>query len=138
MGAVYEAVHEKLGRRAAIKVLHPELVRNPEIARRFEQEAYTSNKVRHPGLVDVYEITELADGTTCIIMEFLDGETLDRRLARVGSLRVPASRQRLGDGSDQHQRKHLGHTGLPDTVTARVGWNRSYRCRRCPVPEPRA
>ncbi len=73
MGAVYEAVNEKIGKQAAIKVLLPRFCQNKEIQRRFLNEARSVNKVRHPGLVDIYEFGNTPDNCAYIIMEYLDG-----------------------------------------------------------------
>ena len=80
MGAVYKAIHEEIGRQAAIKVLLPEYVKNDDVARRFLNEARAVNLIRHPALVEIYDTERLPDGSACLIMEFLDGETLTRRI----------------------------------------------------------
>jgi len=82
MGAVFEAVHEYIGRKAAIKVLHPDLSQNPQFATRFLNEARAVNLVKHPGLVEIFEFGVLEDGTPYIVMEFLEGESLAQRLRR--------------------------------------------------------
>ena len=88
MGAVYEAVHEQLGRRAAIKLLRRELSQDPQIAMRFFREARAANQVDHSGIVAIYEFGHLPDGTAYIIMEFLRGEALSARLRSRGG-RLP-------------------------------------------------
>src|SRR5262245_7663663 len=75
MAAVYVAVH-KIGRRAAIKILHPEVAANKEIARRFEQEAHAVNHFHHPGSVEILNIDVTPDGAPFLVMELLDGESL--------------------------------------------------------------
>ncbi|MFO0576754.1 MAG: bifunctional serine/threonine-protein kinase/formylglycine-generating enzyme family protein [Polyangia bacterium] len=82
MGAVYEAVHQEIGRRAAIKVLHSQFAQNPQIAARFMNEAKAANIIDHPGCVEIYEFLRLPDGTTCIVMELLKGEHIGKRLQR--------------------------------------------------------
>jgi serine/threonine protein kinase len=82
MGVVFEALHPDIGRRAAVKVLHPELSRNSDVAARFLNEARTVNLVRHPGLVQIFEYGRLLDGTLYIVMDYLDGEPLAQRLSR--------------------------------------------------------
>lgn len=82
MGAVFEAVHHYIERRAAIKVLHPDLSQNPQFRTRFLNEARAVNLIKHPGLVEIFEFGLLDDGTAYIIMEFLEGESLARRLLR--------------------------------------------------------
>jgi serine/threonine protein kinase len=86
MGVVFEAVHEQLGRRAALKVLSAAYARDPEFALRFINEAKAANVVRHPGVVDIYEIGQLEGGEAYIIMEYLEGESLGERLERPGAV----------------------------------------------------
>ncbi len=80
MGLVYEAVHTILPRRAAIKVMHPELRRQPGMATRMVQEASILDEVRHPGIVRVFECNVLEDKRPWIAMELVEGETLANRL----------------------------------------------------------
>ena len=86
MGVVYLAEHPGMGRRAAVKVLHAGLARNAEIATRFFNEARAANSVRHPGIVEVFDLGALPSGATYIIMEFLEGESLASRIRRAGRL----------------------------------------------------
>ncbi len=90
MGAVYEGVHELINRRVAIKALHPQLAPNPEFVSRFLTEARATNRVDHPGLVQILDYHESPDGEVYIIMEYLCGETLASRLKRHGD-RLPAA-----------------------------------------------
>lgn len=80
MGIVYEAEHEQIGRRAAVKILHGRYAENDAYARRFLNEARAVNIVRHPGLVEIFEFGKLSDGTLFYIMEYLQGESLERRI----------------------------------------------------------
>jgi tRNA A-37 threonylcarbamoyl transferase component Bud32 len=90
MGEVYEAVHETLERQVAIKLLRPEYARDKEATRRFFNEARATNRIKHPGLVQVSDFGQLQDGTSYIVMEYLSGETLGRRLKRLpGRLPLP-------------------------------------------------
>ena len=82
MGAVFEAVHQEIGRRAAVKVLHPQFAQNAQVATRFLNEAKAANLIEHPGVVEIFEFSRLPDGTTYIVMEFLKGESLAKRLER--------------------------------------------------------
>src|SRR5262245_49243396 len=86
MGTVYEAVHTVLPRRAAIKVMHGELRRQPGMATRMVQEASILEEVRHPGVVRVYECNLLEDRRPWIAMEFVDGETLGARMHYMATL----------------------------------------------------
>jgi serine/threonine-protein kinase len=86
MGVVYEAEHMTMHRRAAIKLLRSELVRDPQAIRRFFNEARATNEVRHPGIVQIYDCGTHEDGSPWLIMELLEGETLARRIGRVGAM----------------------------------------------------
>lgn len=79
MGTVYEAVHTRLGRSAAIKVVRPEHARDPELESRFINEARALARVRHPSIVLVFEFGVLPNGTAYLAMEFLRGESLGDR-----------------------------------------------------------
>ncbi len=80
MGAVFEAIHEVIQRRVAIKVLHPESGRSADTINRFINEARAANLVGHPGLVQITDFGNLADGAGYLVMEYLQGETLSGRL----------------------------------------------------------
>jgi serine/threonine-protein kinase len=82
MGAVYLAVHPGIGRKAAVKVLHPELARDRDIVTRFLNEARAANAIRHPGIVEIFDSGTLDSGAPYIVMELLEGESLTSRLLR--------------------------------------------------------
>ena len=84
MGVVIEAIHQAIGRRVAVKVLHTELASNAEYAQRFLNEACAANSINHPSIVDIYDMGTLPDGTTYLVMELIEGETLGRRRERSG------------------------------------------------------
>ena len=86
MGAVYLGQHQLLGRPAAIKVLLPELSSRPDIVNRFFNEARAVTSISDPGIVQVFDFGYHVDGSAFIVMEYLEGEPLDRRLARLGKL----------------------------------------------------
>jgi serine/threonine protein kinase len=86
MGKVYKATHTVLPRKAAIKIMHPELCRHPGMATRMVQEAAILEGVRHPGVVRVYECNLLPDRRPWIAMELVEGETLANRLHYAGTL----------------------------------------------------
>lgn len=83
MGSVYEGVHETIERRVAIKILDAESARQNDLASRFVNEARAVNRVNDPGLVQMFDHGMLPDGTAYIVMEYLEGETLARRLRRL-------------------------------------------------------
>ena len=85
MAAVYAARHRN-GARAAVKVLHPDLSRHPEVRERFLREGYAANRVEHPGVVKVLDDDVVVGGpdagTAYLVMELLEGESLQDRLER--------------------------------------------------------
>jgi serine/threonine-protein kinase len=88
MATVYSATHRN-GKRAAVKILHPEAALAPTVKDRFLHEGYLANKVDHPGAVSILDDDVDADGTVFLVMELLTGETLDNRLSRMGN-KIPA------------------------------------------------
>ncbi|HEU4931893.1 MAG TPA: protein kinase, partial [Pyrinomonadaceae bacterium] len=79
MGQVYLASDTRLNRKVALKILSPEVVNNRDRLQRFEQEAQAASALNHPNIITIYEVG--ADGDMHFIaMEFIEGETLRRRL----------------------------------------------------------
>ncbi|MBN1772914.1 MAG: serine/threonine protein kinase, partial [Deltaproteobacteria bacterium] len=73
---VYEAVHEEIGQHFALKVLKREYANFPDIVKRFFLEARAASAAGHPGIVQVFDIGRLDDGTPYLMMELLQGESL--------------------------------------------------------------
>src|SRR5215471_804388 len=88
MGMVFLAEHQRISRRAAIKVIAPELTQDPAILKSFFDEARATSLIHHPGIVEVYDCDVDASGRAYIVMEYIEGETLAARLARTGPLSV--------------------------------------------------
>jgi eukaryotic-like serine/threonine-protein kinase len=86
MGEVYLAAHPDLGRKAAVKVLRPDLAGNGENVVRFFNEARAADAIRHPAIVRVLDLGSMPSGAPYIVMEHLEGETLAARLERAGRL----------------------------------------------------
>jgi serine/threonine protein kinase len=86
MGTVYKAKHTIIGKLAAVKVLHPELCTNPDIVGRFLKEAQATTTIKHPGIVDVIDFGYMKSGHAFLVMEFLEGMSLARRLKRRGKM----------------------------------------------------
>jgi eukaryotic-like serine/threonine-protein kinase len=89
MGTVWLAEHAMLGRRAAIKMLHPSFTSRTDIVTRFFNEARAATAISDPGIVQIFDFGHHVDGTAYIAMEYLEGEPLDRRLRRLGRLALP-------------------------------------------------
>jgi serine/threonine protein kinase len=85
MGRVYLAEHVLIGRRAAIKVLAADIASKEDLVSRFFTEARAVNDIRHPNIVEVTDFGTFGN-QPYIVMELLDGETLEQRLLRVGTL----------------------------------------------------
>jgi serine/threonine protein kinase len=84
MGAVYLARHILLGDRVAIKILPPEVRNNAEWLRRFRREGQAARRFRHANAVTVYDLRTAADGTIYMVMEYVEGHTLDAELKKRG------------------------------------------------------
>ncbi|MEO6574525.1 MAG: serine/threonine-protein kinase, partial [Polyangiaceae bacterium] len=82
--AVYSSTHRN-GRRAAIKLLHQELAVEPDVVARFLREGYVANKIDHPGAVAIIDDDKTDDGAVFLIMELLEGQTLERKLRKEGA-----------------------------------------------------
>ena len=85
MGAVYKAQDRELDRLVALKVIRPELARNPAIVARFKQELRLSHKVTHPNVVRLYDLAEDA-GMRFVTMELVSGRDLRSILEERGKL----------------------------------------------------
>src|SRR4051794_22577088 len=81
MGAVWAAKHTRLPKRFAVKVLLGAL-QDSEGYARFRREAETTSRIGHPNIVEVLDFNTLASGTPYLVMEYLEGESLARRLKR--------------------------------------------------------
>lgn len=87
MGSVYKAVHSKLDQVVAIKVLSSEFSDNPSMRSRFINEARIQAKFTHPNVVNVLNFFEI-DEKAYLVMEFVEGETLEQKLERKGKLQI--------------------------------------------------
>src|SRR5215472_5300633 len=81
MGEVYRARDTRLDRTVAIKVLPPHLSENPEARQRFDREARAISSLNHPNICTLHDVGE-QNGTSFLVMEYLEGETLADRLCR--------------------------------------------------------
>jgi len=82
MGNVYLARHNRIDRLVAIKVLHQNLFTNEIIRNRFKNEANALIKLEHPNIVRIYDYVE-QDNFACLVMEYIEGYTLDDYIAKV-------------------------------------------------------
>jgi serine/threonine protein kinase/tetratricopeptide (TPR) repeat protein len=79
MGVVYRALDETLGREVAIKILHKDVMHDPERTARFEREAKAVAKLAHPNILAIHEFGREQD-IVYAVTELLEGETLGKRL----------------------------------------------------------
>ena len=94
-GAVYEAIHPLLKRRAAVKVLHRIAGSDSEAVLRFVAEARAVNQIRNRHIIDIFSFGKLPDGRHFYVMDLLEGEPLDRYIAREGRCSVETAVQLL-------------------------------------------
>jgi eukaryotic-like serine/threonine-protein kinase len=83
MGEVYGAHDTRLGRDVAIKVLPAEVAAHPDRLARFEREARTVASLNHPNIVTLFSIEDV-DATRFLILELVEGQSLDRHLTPGG------------------------------------------------------
>jgi tRNA A-37 threonylcarbamoyl transferase component Bud32 len=87
MGAVFQAEHTLMRKRMAIKVLHPEMTRLPEVVARFEREAMAAAHIDHPHVVTATDFGKLEDGSFFLALEFVEGKSL-RDVIALGRLEL--------------------------------------------------
>lgn len=81
MGVVYLAEHTLIEKRLALKVLRAEYSSKPEVVTRFQQEAISASRIKHPNVLDVFDFGKLEDGSFFLAMEYLRGRDLSAELA---------------------------------------------------------
>ncbi|HEV7519168.1 MAG TPA: serine/threonine-protein kinase, partial [Thermoanaerobaculia bacterium] len=85
MGAIYKVRHRLLDEVRVVKLMRPQLLENADLQARFVREARFAIKLRHPNVAQIYDFTvDEEDGTAFIVMEFIDGLTLEEVLAAHG------------------------------------------------------
>jgi eukaryotic-like serine/threonine-protein kinase len=88
MGDVYEVSHARLAGRYALKLLRASAFEKPGALARFRREAQIVSGLRHPNVVSVIDFDQAEDGRPYLVMELLEGESLESRLQRVGRMTV--------------------------------------------------
>ncbi len=128
IGAVYEAVQDAIGYRAAVKILGAQLATDPrqkQYVDRFLDEARAVNLINHPGVVRVFDFGETDDHIVYILMEYLDGQTLANRLSdaqqgkskRMSVLQVMRLVRQIGAAMAQAHEKSVIHRDLkPENI----------------------
>jgi len=88
MATVYRARHTLVDRTVAIKIINPQMAGNKSLKERFRREAKNTAAVSHPNIVEILDNGETADGSSYLVMELLDGATLDRHI-EAGAIPAP-------------------------------------------------
>ena len=86
MGQVYLAEHVKMGRKSALKVMHPGMKADVDAISRFNREAANASRIAHPNVAAVYDFGETPDGIIFLAMEFVDGPPLTSVIEQQGAL----------------------------------------------------
>ncbi|MCX7835599.1 MAG: serine/threonine protein kinase [bacterium] len=120
MGMVYKGVHLNLDRPVAIKVLHPLLVKEPQLRERFYNEARLMAKLVHPNIVQLFDFNE-QDDVLYLVMEYVDGRTLDKVIGReVGPIphtrAIPLIRQILEGVNYAHEQGIIHRDIKPSNI----------------------
>ncbi len=84
MGQVYLAMHEAIEKKVALKVLRPEYSAKEDIVTRFQQEAISASRIKHPNVLEVFDFGTLDNGCAFLAMEFLSGNDVADELAQLG------------------------------------------------------
>jgi serine/threonine protein kinase len=82
MGTVYLAVHEAIEKKVALKVLRAEYSAKPDLVTRFQREAISASRIKHPNVLDVFDFGQIENGCFYLAMEFLEGQDLADELER--------------------------------------------------------
>jgi len=120
MGVVYLAEHPVIGKKVALKAIHPELSRNSEVVARFMTEAKAVNQIGHEHIVDIADFGTTPDGEFYFIMEYLQGESLADRLKRERLIPEPRALMiaaQVADALGASHRHHIVHRDLkPENI----------------------
>jgi serine/threonine protein kinase len=118
MGKVYKARHWQTNQIVAIKVMSPEIARNPVFLKRFEQEFRIASKLDHPNIVKVIEYC--GGEAPFFVMEYVDGESLGEKLERGGPLNEEDALRiivQIAEGLGQAHRQGMIHRDIkPDNI----------------------
>ena len=120
MGQVYLAEHVVIGRRSALKVMHPDMTGDPQAISRFTREATNASRIEHPHVAAIYDYGSTREGLVYITMEFVDGRPLSEVLRDEGPLsptRTASLILQTADGLQAVHAQGIVHRDLkPDNI----------------------
>src|SRR4051812_568065 len=120
MGNVFLAHHPVIGKRVALKVIHPELASNEEMIARFFNEARAVTQIGHENIVDVQDFGQTPDGDSFIVMELLEGQSLGDKIKQEVPLSIPRAVHiaiQLADGLAAAHARGIIHRDIkPDNI----------------------
>ena len=124
MGSVWLAEHFGLGRKVAVKILPPEMGRDPEYVARFMREATTAGRMEHPNIVQIFDVG-YAEGRHFIVMQYVDGESLSTVVENLGAME-PRDAAKIAAGMlrglhHAHQQGVVHRDVKPDNVLIAAG-----------------
>lgn len=90
MGVVFRAVHRMMGRPVALKLIRPDLLAAPAAVERFRREVQAAARLTHPNIVTAHDAEEVS-GVHFLVMEFVEGKTLDQVVGKRGPLSAPVA-----------------------------------------------
>lgn len=120
MGVVYEAHHLGIERKLALKVLHPDVTENVEVLERFKREARITGKLGHENIIEITDTGLTPTGSPYLVMEYLDGRSLDQAITDDGPFSAEKSIEILAHVLDALSAVHAAgviHRDLkPDNI----------------------
>src|ERR1043166_8442032 len=120
MGQVYLVEHVKMGRKSALKVMNPGMVKDADAISRFNREAANASRINHPNVASVYDFGETPDGLIFLAMEFVDGPALTKVIEQQGALPPARAAEIIRQAADALAVAHdmgIVHRDLkPDTI----------------------
>jgi serine/threonine-protein kinase len=133
MGRVYLARHVRLPQQAAIKVLHPDMVKDAGAVARFNREAANAARIEHDRVARVFDFGETTDGLVYLAMEFVPGTTLRALIDETGTLapvRAANLVYQVAEGLDAAHRLSIVHRDLkPDNILVITDESGVDRCK---------
>jgi serine/threonine-protein kinase len=115
MGQVLRVRHRRLGKAFALKLMRAEHSMNPEVEKIFHREAQLASQLAHPNIVEMVDFGNDPDWGWFIVMEFLEGELLSKRIELLGTLPITAACEvlaQLAEALDHSHSKHVVHADL--------------------------